>query len=664
VTGGPRVHIWWHFHQPLYRVGERALLPWTKLHACRDYLDMADVIASVEGARATFNFTPVLLDQLRSWEPDVFMDVFEKPARDLTDEERVFILKHCFNVNWRTAVYPVPRYLELLKMRGATVIEAALPGVARQWTDRDFEDLQFLFLHAWCGEVIRSDPDIHDLVSVLSDRSHEDRLALLDLMKKHFTTILPRYRELHKEGRIALTTTPYAHPILPILVSPSSVARAHPDLSVPPITPDPVSARRHMEKARSVHEEIFGVPPDGLWPSEGSVSEECVPLFQGYPVVGTDEGVLRASEAESGDPAYLYTHDAFEGRFVFRDHALSDKIGFVYGGMGIDDAVRDFVQSVARYHSHGVVHAILDGENPWGGYSGMGREFLRKLYQKSASELGIDHARDLIDDGETRSIQSLFAGSWIDANFKIWIGDPVKNHAWMLLEEAKQILRNEGDGPSPSLMAAQGSDWFWWYGEGNSSPYEPEFDLLFRTHLSEAYTELNQSPPIHLGESLIVSEVSVERHPVQTIRPSINGRVDSYFEWEGAGRFIDQGDAMMGSFSPFKELMYGFDLENLYLRLDPTPPARADEIFEGMEIHLSLHLPEKCLIAPEAMEVKIGSILELSVPFRTLHAEPGDTVSFHLMMNQGDAMATRYPRTGLVSFTVPGPNFNEEMWCV
>ena len=292
------IHFWWHLHQPMYRVGERSLLPWVKLHACRDYLDMARIVEDHPFAHVTLNVTPVLVEQLEGWDPDPFFDIFHKAADDLDHDEHVFLLRHCFNVNWRTAVYPNPRYLELLKLRGTDPKGAELERQADLWSGRDWDDLQFFFLLAWCGETIRGHEGMQDLLTLARDTSLENRLCLIGLMKEHFERILPYYRKLHGEGLIGLTTTPYFHPILPLLVNPATVVREHPELTVPPISADLPSARDHVERAWACHERVFGSPPDGVWPAEGAVSNDILPLLAKAGIIGTDEAILRASESD------------------------------------------------------------------------------------------------------------------------------------------------------------------------------------------------------------------------------------------------------------------------------------------------------------------------------------------------------------------------------
>ncbi len=670
------LHFWWHFHQPLYRMGARSLLPWVKLHTCRDYLDMGKLVERNPDAHVTFNFTPVLLEQMQEWVDDPFFEIFSKPFRELNIQEKVFLLRHCFNIHWRTFVYPVPEFSELLSLRGTHPDENELVRQAELWNRQMIDDLKTFYLLSWCGQTIRSDARAQDLIKKGRKFSHDDVIFLIDVMKEYYRQVIPLYKKMKNEGRIAITTTPYYHPILPILVSPEGIARDHPGLDVPPISADMKSAEKQVTSAREYHQLVFSHPPDGFWPAEGSVSEEMLPLIRDFPLIATDEAILHASDAETKDSAFLYLHpDLSGGSLCFRDTDLSNRISFIYGGIDEERAVEDFMRHLTDRYREGIVHIILDGENAWGGYPNLGRTFLEKLYRAGIERHGLVHAGEVVEKGQRKKISRLHSGSWIDMNFKIWIGDPVKNHAWLLIEEAKQVFRHTpGDQIPSSFLAAQGSDWFWWYGEGNVSPYEPQFDQLFREHLKNAYDQTGLIPPAHLDDIFTQGSIVSDKWPSKTIHPVINGKVDSYFEWQGAGRFVDKGDSMMGLTSPFKEMHYGFDHVNLYIRLDLIPSVSAKEALEDIEVYLSFHAPREVSIKmgkiseggnhKAGIKIVIDRILEMSVPFSSFAGEPEKNASFFIFMKKGVQVLYRYPKAGFLTLTLPGKYFDEEMWSV
>ena len=659
------LHFWWHFHQPLYRTGKDSLLPWVKLHACRDYLDMGKLVEGIPGAHVTFNFTPVLLEQLQEWTSDPFFEIFSKPFKELNGDDKIFLLKNCFNIHWRTFIYPVPRFNELLSLRGTNPDESEILWHSELWNRAMIDDLRFYFLLSWCGKTIRADARIAGLAEKTRNFKHDDLLLLMDVMKEYYQQVIPLYAKLKDESTIALTTTPYFHPILPILVDPDRLAAEHADLNVPPISSDMKSAQIQVSSAAEYHQKLFSHPADGFWPAEGGVNEEMLSLLKGFPIIGTDESILHASDSDSKSPAFLYSHPSLDGCIAFRDQDLSNRIGFIYGGMNEDEAVQDFMRHIDGRYEDGIVHVILDGENAWGGYAGLGRTFLEKLYRACIDGYGMAHAGEVVARGVRKKLSRLHSGSWIDTNFKIWIGDPVKNRAWLLIEEAKQVIKHApGEQVPLAFLAAQGSDWFWWYGEGNVSPYEPQFDQLFRSHLKNAYLEMSISPPQHLDD--VVMEVSIvsDKWPDRTIHPSINGKVDSYFEWQGAGRFVDKGDSMMGQTSPFKEMYYGFDYESLYIRIDPIPSITAMEEFRDIEICVSFHEPKEVSITRMGMKIAMDKIIEMNIPYSSFGGDVQKRVSFYIFMKKGERVLYRYPKAGLLTLTLPGVYFDEEMWSV
>jgi len=275
-----------------------------------------------------------------------------------------------------------------------------------------------------------------------------------------------------------------------------------------------------------------------VWPSEGSVSEQVLEIAAGLGVqwMATDEGVLVRSTGfvftrdgsgrlNPGGPERLYTPWRYEKggtrmNMLFRDHTLSDLVGFVYSGMPAADAAAHFLRSIQeaaepllRQGRDAVVPIILDGENAWEYYPESGREFLRRvcagLQNDSALEAvtvseAIDRHRDIPHLG------SLCPGSWINANFDVWIGAPEDNKAWDYLAAARSFYAQAAPLASAEkrqlafeeILIAEGSDWNWWYGPEHHSANDRDFDELYRKHLSNVYTTLGAEPPVYLAQPI------------------------------------------------------------------------------------------------------------------------------------------------------------------
>ena len=662
----------WHFHQPPYWLdGELSLLPWARLHALRDYLDMAPLLGEFPDVHMTFNFTPSLLEQLTHPRTDPFASAARKEPADLGLEEKVFLLRHFFSASPNNQIRPLPRYFELLLHRGPEAGPENLRARAAEWPDNRFLDLQVLFHLAWCGESLRRRPLIADLIRKGRRFTSGEKRDLLDALDAAPSEIIPLYKTGIGTGQISLTTTPANHPILPILVNAQEIREAHPELNAYPFPPALPDARWHVEEALRMHAALFGAPPRGIWPAEGGVSEGILPLLP-VEAVFSDDLVLYRSVAAEKNILFPFRHPAHPAlKLFFRNSELSNKFGFVYGGMPPEQAAEDFVRFVDGIVSDGVLWVILDGENPWGGYADLGRPFLRRLFERSTARgirfLNLDDVLAL--DLPVQTIEHLHPGSWIDASFYIWTGDPVKNRAWDLLASARQSLRaaEAPEGAWTALRAAEASDWFWWYGKGNESPYKPDFDTLFRHYLKLALFRAGCAASPSLESPLESGgDGSAIEQPHEFIHPALDGRITSFYEWSGAVRVpVSAGESMRASERLVESLFLGLDAEHLYLRLDPAGELTTGG-WEGLEVALHLVAPREDSLAllPAAAPVEEAHdrILEVAVPFSALHLEPGMPAAFYLELR--GRTASRCPWTGVVKFTVPHPDYEEEMWRV
>ena len=582
----------WHHHQPDYRSPRTgaALLPWVRLHAVKDYLDMALRLERHPGLRATFNFVPALVDQIEdavAGKGDALFDLLARPVADLSAEQRAEVGSRCSG--------PPPRMRERWPRYAALnrkVSRAAKGSLAL--SDRELEELEAWFLLAWLDPMFHAELEAAAALAATPAPGAANRDALLVLYARLIAGVLPAYRRLAERGQIELSTSPYAHPILPLLVDTACARRARPELHLPsPGLAAPEDAARQIERARAHHERVFGAPPRGLWPSEGSVSPEVAEIVaaQGLRWMATDEGVLwRSLSAEARrrgalhHPWSVVTKTGTVSMF-FRDHELSDRIGFVYHHWEAADAVADFM---ARLRKIGAEHAgeeppvvtvALDGENCWEHYAADGGPFLDGLYDalSGAEDIRTVTPSEVLDRrGPGSPLATLHTGSWIDADFHIWIGHPEKNRAWERIARARADLvasgRTEVDAPEAwhSLHAAEGSDWFWWFGVDHHTHDKALFDRILREHLAGTYERRGAPVPPAVVEPIARLERRIgESAPLGYLRPVIDGRVTSYFEWKAAGRRgADAGSSMHRAPGAIRELHYGFDERRLFLRID------------------------------------------------------------------------------------------------
>jgi alpha-amylase/alpha-mannosidase (GH57 family) len=715
-------------HQPYYTdpVLKTASMPWIRLHATKAYFDMAYLIQRHPTIRATFNFTPSLLLQLREVGSgsvrDLFLDHAQRPAADLTAPERAFLLRHFFAANWGTMVLPFPRYHELLAKRGADVCGQDLDQLAKRFTTQEFLDLQVWHNLSWFGYgALARYPQLAALRAKDRGFTEEEKLEVLALQQQVVSDIIPMYRRLAESGQIELTTTPFYHPILPLLIDTDFARRPRPDALLPQRFQAPEDAEAQIRRAVSFHTEVFGQPPVGLWPSEGSVCPEIVPMLSrsGIRWFATDEGILARSVASWDRQAALYQpywigQPGEEIAVLFRDRELSDAFGFVYAKNTAEAAVEDVMRRIATIAQHTpgerpVIPIILDGENPWEHYSGGGEPFLSRLYTELAkgappSLVDARITTDTISQAlgtvrPTTALAHLHSGSWINTDFAIWLGHPEDNRAWdmlgdtraRLLEVAKRLPPDQAGAAWEELYAAEGSDWCWWYGEDFDTDYKPEFDRLFRTHLRNVYTRAGLPVPEFLNEPLVrMREPDTVRQPVGLLSPILDGRVSNFFEWRPAGT-IDPAPplgAMWKSNRFFTYLGFGFSLDALFLRLDPDTTLVTEGSATRVEIRLSTTASTYNLAftlarpgptsftlsrtSPGGPVTDLGQfnsirhekIIELAVRFKDLNLESCQEVRMSVVVMEDGLEVERYPRHHPVVLTVPDQDFEARMWRV
>lgn len=648
--------VLWHMHQPQYRDPEtgRYVLPWTRLHATKDYFGMVKVLEEFPNFHATFNVVPSLGMQLEEYASGKFNEAWFalafKNAEALTREDKVEILGRAFQVNHERLMSRWKRFVELYEWsRPADGAQAQVTFTARDW-----RDLQVLSQLAWMEETwLEKDEVVSRLASKGRDFSEADKEALKAKEIELIGMVLPAYREAAKRGPVELSTTPFYHPILP-LVCDSDIARvANPSTPLPRRAyRRPEDAREQLRRAREYHERVFGVKPAGLWPSEGSVSDQTLAIAseEGFQWFGADEGVLGRtlnvgffrdatgipSSAERLYKPWRVQTPSGGITGLFRDHHLSDLIGFVYSRMDSKAAARDLHERL-RYLGERVISAqplticlFLDGENAWEYYPGNGREFLREFYGRIAGDQdfrALTASEAIAAAGDVPSTGGVFPASWINANFDVWIGHAEDVAAWELLWDAREVYaralesRSEDRPGAPvamalstayeSLLAAEGSDWCWWFGPEHSTANDAEFDALFRKHLTGVYLALGRLPPDELAKPIKRKpEHALELAPTGFVSVKVDGRDSSYFEWLGAGLYSPErrGGSMHGRVFHLHELRYGFEEERLCVRVDLFPEVLAE--LEDPEFRITVTGVEEIIVV---VKIERGHLREFAV---------------------------------------------------
>ncbi len=720
-------------HQPYYKddITGSYILPWVRMHGIKDYYDMPALLTDFPDIHQTFNLVPSLLKQIRDYvengATDKFLVLTLKPAAELNQADKLFLLKNSFMANWDTMIKPYPSYWALLDRRGYSVSPDDLQNATRYFTTQDYLDLQVWFNLTWFDPLFKqNDPFLKGLIRKGSGFTETEKALLIQKQREIMALIIPEYKRLAETGRIELTTTPFYHPILPLLCDTDLAKVAAPDIHLPLNRfVHPEDAKAQVERALAYHENLFGARPTGMWPAEGSVAEDIIPLLAdaGIKWIATDEGVLARSlgihierdfAGVMKNPEVLYKpYLAGKGdkrvSVVFRDHTLSDLIGFVYSKWDYKNAVHDLIDRLHRVRrgvSDGphLVSIILDGENAWEYYQNDGRDFFLYLYERLSGEQGlrcVTVGEYLKEHPAQSSIERLHAGSWINANFRIWIGHEEDNRAWDLLAQTRDALTayasTNGDPAKlakawEEIYIAEGSDWCWWYGDDHYSENGEEFDLLFRTHLMNVYRIIGLDVP----DELQISILREDRQALPTVEltafisPTIDGQVTNYFEWLPAGFYdVSQGGgAMHRGASIITHIYYGFDLKNMFLRIDPSGSLKDEKVSE-LAFFINFLYPKnrdvEIRVVPQERRVSAAlflgdngnrlqtavintvaanDIIELAVPFELLGVKPDDEIQIFVTVERSGSEVEKWPYRGYIQFKVPTDDFEAMMWQV
>jgi alpha-amylase/alpha-mannosidase (GH57 family) len=722
-----KVAFLWHMHQPYYKNPRTNVyrLPWVRLHTVKDYYDMAVRLALYPRLKATFNFVPCLVEQILDYAGggvrEVHLELSRKPADMLTRDEKVTIIRNFFLGNRRAMIEPHSRYRSLLEKCQDLGHDYKVDAAVRRFKTQDFLDLQVWSNLAWMGSMLRSDPVVESLFSKGRHFNQEMKARLLDKQLEVLRSVMGKYKDLVKSGNAEMSACAYFHPMLPLVCDSAVAAEAAPGTDLPvQAFRFPEDAEAQIQMGRDLHASVFGQAAEGLWPPEAAVSLEALKLMSKCQIkwTATDEKVLentlgiKLRESPLADvtrPDLLYRPHRFEGdggevTVFFRDKLLSDLIGFEYAKMPAGDAVEDFLARLLKIKaslgndvSESLVLVALDGENHWEDYDRGGDEFLRQLYSELEASEEVETVRlgDMVRSSSARPLlKKIHPGSWIRGDFTTWIGHSGDNKAWGLVSGARaalvagasQLSEENRRSAWRSIYAAEGSDWFWWYGGEHTCREETEFDALFRSHIRRVYELLGAHVPHEVLQPVMSGREAeaIPYQPVAVLRPSLDGRVTTFYEWKLAGLYESYRDSSRAVFGRriLDAVYFGFDYSNLYLRLDTSISPQTHE-FAALAFRIefedpshrqfiiraaSPRAPGDIALVAEPAEVA-GAIqavalenIEIAIPFGLLEAKPGAVVTFRVAVLRDGQVIEHRPVNEVIRFTLPTPEFDGEMW--
>lgn len=588
-----RIAFLWHNHQPYYKMDDEFILPWVRFHCVKDYCDLALLLNEFPEIKQTVNIVPSVLLQINEYLESGISDTIQRltkiPAKYLTDEEKKKILELFFICNERNMILPFRRYRELFEMSKES-------NAINFFADQDWLDLQVWYNLTWLGEFSKQRPFAQRLFSKGANFTEQEKLLLLELHNEIMSELISTYRKLVNLEQLSVSTTPYFHPILPLLVNSDSSKEANPEnLTLEPKFSYPEDAVNQIDLSIEHYKNLFNSYPSGFWPSEGSISNEVLKIFIQKQIgwIATDEDILFASEIPKNHlEKYFprkYKTQSGEITIFFRDHILSDKIGFEYSNWLAFDSASNFVHSLTDIRTsiistygeealrNAVVPIILDGENCWEFYPNNGFDFLRNLYSQISENqfletIFLDEAAQNGSNEYLPPLNSIRAGSWINANFNIWIGHPDDITAWEHLGKVRQIFEIKKTSLTEEiskniyneLLIAEGSDWFWWYGPEHNAPNKPDFDILFRWRIKRIYEMLGEIPPLSLNHPIGQERIDIFKLPVSQIKQTNDNA------WDNAGYFIfkQHFSTMHQTDKPDVKIYFGNDENCIYFKIE------------------------------------------------------------------------------------------------
>ena len=730
--------IYWHMHQPVYELEGTYLMPWVRLHAVKDYLDMVLYLEKYPKLKLNLDIVPALLDAIIDYSEngshDIHSELSVADESRLTDEERAFIINNFFCAKFETMVFKNERYRELFQKRFSSENFST-----NDFSMEEYSDLMAVFNLVWIDPVhYERYPRLKELWDKKRGYSKEDRIEIINIQKQIINEIIPTYKKYIKEGRIELTASPYYHPILPILIDMKATAkRTSNQEGLPSSLRTLDDAKTQINAAMKRMEDIFGIRPKGMWSPELCIGPKTVSLLarEGIKWTISDEGILSSSinvdfvrdfKGNLNDPYHLlkvynYKAKGSDINIIFRDRSIPNLINFEYAGVNPDMAAGDLYEKIKNIQNKLLVspddnHLLTiasDCENCWENYQNDGKEFLENIYSLLENDETLETVliSDYIEnDKHKKSLKKILMGSWIDKTFQYWIGDKEKNKAWAYLKQTKDAYDNfakhNKNNPNLSyakreILIAEGSDWFWWYGEPNNSGQDFLFDYMFRERLKNVYLILGLEFPEYLDNTIITTIEIPFRLPKHPISPSMDGKNISSEEWHNAGSISLLDGPVFRENKNVDKIDFGCDKKNIYFRLHVNKGSgeinfvdRINQFYiymrnasrlcnrahirlisktdnpypiltEKFERELTLTLVRDTLYPPrltavlhpdmwtldnpEGINIVYEDVIDVSIPFDKIGIKEGETVEFFMANTDSGVKNTYIPQEILLS---------------
>ncbi len=732
--------IYWHMHQPVYELEGTYLMPWVRLHAIKDYLDMALFLEKFPKLKLNFNIVPALLDAIIDYTDNGLTDIHAElsvvDADTLTDEEKAFVLNNFFSSKFETMIYRSENYKNLYQKRFSKDV-----AVLEDFSNQEISDLMALFNLVWIDPIhYERYPRLKDLWNKQYNYSKEDRIEIINIHLQIMKEIIPTYKKYIQSGRIELTTSPYYHAILPILADmKNSVKNTLTTEGLPQSLDMLDDAKLQIRKGLDRIEEIFGIRPKGIWPPELCLGAKTLNLLakEGIKWTISDEGVLANSinfdfvrdfKGNLDDPyhllkVYSYKTKDSEIDVIFRDRSIPHLINFEYAGINPQMAAGDLYEKIKLIQNKLVVspdktHLLtiaLDCENCWENYQNDGIDFLENVYSyiENDESLSTVLISDYVEkDEHKKELKKIFSGSWIDQTFQFWIGESEKNKAWAYLKKTKDDLdkyikehklNQKINFAKRELLIAEGSDWFWWYGEPNYSGQDFIFDYMFRERLKNVYLILGIEYPEYLDKTLITAVEVPFKHPQRSITPRMDGLYKSVDDWYNSGSISMLDGPVFRENKIVDKINFGCDKNNIYFRLHVNKGSgeisfidRINQFYiytrnatniglrayirlisktdnpypillERFEHEIALTIVKDTLYPPrlatvlhpnlwtldnpEGISIVNNDVIDVTIPFDKLGIKEGETVEFFLANTDSGVKNTYIPQEILLTLT-------------
>ena len=593
--------IYWHMHQPVYEIEGTYLMPWSRLHAVKDYLDMILFLEKYPKLKLNCDIVPALLDTLIDYSngaDDIHSELTVSDVANMSAEEKSFVLLNFFSPKFETMIFKSETYKGLFNKRFRD--DFCNPN---DFSSREISDLMALFNLVWIDPIhYERYPELKRLWKKQKNYTQEDRIEIINIHRKIISEIIPTYRKYIAEGRLEITASTYYHSILPILIDMKSTLKSVPTTSeLPSSLKMRDTAIYQVKMALKRMEEIFGIRPKGFWAPELCICPKTLDLLakEGIKWTISDEKILSAStgfdfvrdfKGNLNDPYHLLKTYQYKTKpspinLIFRDRSIPNLINFEYAGINPKMAAGDLYEKIKNIQhkllispddSH-LLTIAQDGENCWENYENDGDDFLNEFYSHLENDDTLETVliSDYIEkDAHKKELHKISSGSSIDKSFKYWIGEPTKNKAWSYLKKAKDVFDKKTSKGHRNieiarreLLIAQSSDWFWWYGEPNNSGQDFVFDYMFREHLKNIYLALDCEPPEYLNNSLI-SKIEIPfKKPSREITPRMDGLRTSDNDWYNSGLISLLDGPVHRENKNIDKILFGCDEKNMYFRL-------------------------------------------------------------------------------------------------